>query len=125
MKGQRGGSAERRDLKKYVGKVSREDSDAVAKAVEEGRKEDAMPVISRFYGMVVKMYFAAAEHNPPHFHVVYGECSGVYDLDSLNMTEGDLPEKAQSLVREWAEQHKAELRKIWDTQQFQSIPPLV
>ena len=41
MKGQRGGSAERRDLKKYVGKVSREDSDAVAKAVEEGRKVDA------------------------------------------------------------------------------------
>ena len=41
MKDQRGGSAERRDLKKYVGKVSREDSDAVAKAVEEGRKVDA------------------------------------------------------------------------------------
>lgn len=41
MKGQRGKSAERRDLKKYVGKVSREDSDAVAKAVEEGRKVDA------------------------------------------------------------------------------------
>lgn len=41
MKGQRGGSAERRDLKKYVGKVSRADSDAVAKAVEEGRKVDA------------------------------------------------------------------------------------
>ncbi|MCH5291211.1 MAG: DUF4160 domain-containing protein [Treponema sp.] len=58
-----------------------------------------MPVISRFYGMVVKMYFAAAEHNPPHFHVAYGECAGVFDLDSLNMAEGDLPEKAQSLVR--------------------------
>ena len=84
-----------------------------------------MPVISRFYGMIVKMYFSAAEHNPPHFHVVYGECAGVFDLDTLRMTEGDLPEKAQSLVREWAELHKTELRKIWDTQQFTSIPPLV
>lgn len=57
-----------------------------------------MPVISRFYGMVVKMYFADSEHNPPHFHVVYGEYAGVFDLDTLRMTEGDLPEKAQSLV---------------------------
>jgi len=36
-----------------------------------------MPVISRFYGMVIKMYFLAAEHNPPHIHVVYGEYLGV------------------------------------------------
>ena len=35
-----------------------------------------MPVISRFYGMVIKMYFIASEHNPPHIHVIYGECKG-------------------------------------------------
>ena len=28
-------------------------------------------------------------------------------------------------MREWAELHKAELRRIWDTQQSESIPPLV
>ncbi len=39
-----------------------------------------MPVISRFYGMVIKMYFLAAEHNPPHIHVVYGEYLGVIDI---------------------------------------------
>lgn len=31
-----------------------------------------MPTISKFYGMIVKMYFQQSEHNPPHFHVVYG-----------------------------------------------------
>lgn len=40
------------------------------------------------------------------------------------MLEGDLPQKALSLVREWAAQHKAELLKIWDTQEFILLPPL-
>ena len=33
-----------------------------------------MPVIARFYGMVIKMYFRQSEHNPPHIHAIYGEC---------------------------------------------------
>ena len=83
-----------------------------------------MPVISRFYGMVVKMYFGASEHNPPHFHVVYGEYAGVFDLQTLTMTEGDLPSKAQSMITEWATQHKDTLQQIWSTQKFVAIPPL-
>ena len=83
-----------------------------------------MPVISRFYGMVIKMYFGASEHNPPHFHVLYGEYAGVFDIHTLKMIEGDLPLKAQSLVQEWAAQHTSELQMIWDKQQFIKIPPL-
>jgi len=83
-----------------------------------------MPVVSRFYGLVIKMYFGSAEHNPPHFHVVYGEYTGVFDINTLKMTEGDLPTKAQSMVLEWAGQHKDELMKIWNTQEFIKIPPL-
>jgi hypothetical protein len=71
------------------------------------------------------MYFGDTEHNPPHFHVVYGEYSGVFDINSLKMTEGDLPSKAQGLILEWAKQHQAELLKIWNTQKFENIPPLV
>ena len=48
------------------------------------------------------MYFGSSEHNPPHFHVVYGEYAGVFDIQSLIMTEGDLPAKAQELVKECA-----------------------
>lgn len=83
-----------------------------------------MPVIARFYGMVIKMYFQQKEHNPPHFHVVYGEYIGAIDIQTLAMLEGDLPPKALSLVREWAAQHAGALLEIWNTQEFTQLPPL-
>ena len=83
-----------------------------------------MPVISRFYGIIIKMYFQQSEHNPPHFHALYGEYIGAFDINTLNMIEGDLPAKAQSLVKEWAVKHKTELQKVWDTQEFIKLPPL-
>jgi hypothetical protein len=83
-----------------------------------------MPVISRFYGIVIKMYFQQSEHNPPHIHAVYGECIGAIDLRNLQMLEGDLPPKALKLVQEWIEINQAELLKMWETQDFHKIPPL-
>lgn len=83
-----------------------------------------MPIIARFYGMIIKMYFQQSEHNPPHFHVVYGEYIGVIDIQTLEMLEGDLPNKALSLVKEWASEHQIELMKIWETQEFVKLPPL-
>lgn len=83
-----------------------------------------MPVIARFYGMVIKMYFLGSEHNPPHIHVVYGEYLGVIDIRTLEMLEGDLPRKAVALVQEWTAAHQAELQEMWETQQFRTLPPL-
>lgn len=84
-----------------------------------------MPVIARFYGIIIKMYFLAGEHNPPHFHAIYGEYVGVIDLRTLKMLEGDLPKKALVLVQEWAALHQDALQKMWDSQEFVSLPPLV
>jgi hypothetical protein len=83
-----------------------------------------MPVIARFYGLVIKMYFQQSEHNPPHIHAVYGEYIGVIDIQRSEMIEGDLPPKALALVREWVEQYRADLLEIWNTQNFKPIPPL-
>ncbi len=83
-----------------------------------------MPVIARFYGMVIKMYFAQREHNPPHIHTVYGEYLGVIDIQTGKMLEGDLPPKALSLVQEWVATHKDDLLRMWNTQQFKELPPL-
>lgn len=83
-----------------------------------------MPIIARFYGLIIKMYFQQSEHNPPHFHVIYNEYSGEIDIQTLEMLEGDLPPKALSLVKEWAEQYKDELMQIWNTQEFKKLPPL-
>lgn len=84
-----------------------------------------MPVISRFYGMVVKMFFLASEHNPPHIHVVYGEYMGIIDIRTAQMIQGDLPNKALGLVQEWTNLHKDELLKMWETQDISELPPLV
>ena len=44
------------------------------------------------------------EHGVARFHSTYGEYNGVFDINSLEMIEGDLPQRAEQLVREWAEQ---------------------
>ena len=83
-----------------------------------------MPVISRFYGIVIKMYFQQSEHNPPHFHAVYGDYMGAFDIKTLEMIEGDLPAKGQAMVREWAAKHTDDLLAIWNTQEFKKLPPV-
>ena len=81
-----------------------------------------MPEIERFYGIVIKLFFG--DHLPPHFHAVYGEYVGLFNIDSLEMIEGDLPNRAKRLIVEWAKINKIELRKMWDAQEFRKLPPL-
>ena len=50
-----------------------------------------MPVISRFYGIVIKMYLRKKEHNPPHIHAIYGEYIGMFVISNGEMFEGDMP----------------------------------
>lgn len=83
-----------------------------------------MPVISRFYGITIKMFFIQREHQPPHFHAVYGEYNGLFDIETLEMFEGDLPNRAEKLVREWARKYQDEIRAIWNNQEFTPLPPL-
>ena len=74
-----------------------------------------MPEISRFYGMIVKMYFQQREHNPPHVHVLYGDYMGAIEIETLKMSEGDLPPKALAMVREWITENRDELLEMWET----------
>lgn len=83
-----------------------------------------MPVIARFYGIVIKMYFSQSEHGIPHFHAVYGEFNGVFSIENLEMLEGDLPSRAQRLVKEWATLYQSELLHMWQTNKFKQLPGL-
>ena len=83
-----------------------------------------MPEISRFYGIIIKMFFKPKEHEPSHIHALYGEYVGIFDLKSLEMTEGDLPRKAQELVKEWLTTHQEDLLKMWNEQNIWKLPPL-
>jgi hypothetical protein len=74
-----------------------------------------MPEISRFLGIVIQMFFD--DHNPPHFHARYGEKKGTFEIETLNMMEGDLPIKVRNLIIEWADLNKEALLKNWNLAQ--------
>ena len=85
-----------------------------------------MPIISRFFGIVIRMFFN--EHAPPHFHAEYAEHRAVIDIRALQVTDGKLPRRALELVLDWAELHQEELLNDWDLcqqhHQPAGIPPL-
>ena len=70
-----------------------------------------MPEISRFYGIVIRMFFE--DHNPPHFHAYYGEHEVLIDLYSFAVFAGRLPPRALGLVIEWATLNQEELLNNW------------
>jgi hypothetical protein len=70
-----------------------------------------MPEISRFYGLVIRMYYN--DHNPPHFHAAYGGAEALVGIEPVQVIEGDLPNRAASMAIEWATLHQAELRDNW------------
>ena len=72
-----------------------------------------MPELSRFYGIVVKMYFD--DHPPPHFHAEYGEYEAVLSIETLAIIAGSLPPRATGMVAEWASLHQRELMTAWQS----------
>ena len=79
-----------------------------------------MPELSRFYGIVIKMHHD--EHNPPHFHAVYGGHRAQFSLKGIRLIKGKVPLRVQSLVREWAAQHLDELTEDWTLCQSNQLP---
>ena len=70
-----------------------------------------MPELSRFYGIVIKMYFD--DHDPPHFHAEYADGEAVISIETLAVIAGQLRPRALGLVAEWAALHQEDLRKAW------------
>jgi len=85
-----------------------------------------MPEISRFFGIVITMYYK--EHAPPHFHAKYAGQRAAFSISDLQMIEGRLPRRAISLVLEWAFQHRDELienwRRVGSREELLKIDPL-
>ena len=69
-----------------------------------------MPVISRFFGIVIAMYWR--DHSPPHFHAKYAGREAEIDIET-GASIGHLPPRALGLVQEWRQMHKAELHADW------------
>ena len=74
-----------------------------------------MPVISFFFGIYIRMYHAG--HGPAHFHVEYQGHEALIVIETGEILAGKLPGRAHRLVREWSEQHRAELHANWQRAQ--------
>lgn len=85
-----------------------------------------MPEISRFYGIVIQIYYG--DHPPPHFHALYAGHTAKIDINALMVIDGHLPGRALGLVIEWASLHREELRRAFETaanmQRPEKIEPL-
>lgn len=79
-----------------------------------------MPEIARFYGIVIKMFWA--DHAPPHFHAEYADAAAVIDISTFAVIGGSLPPRAMGLTVEWATIHQKELLDLWE--RAQSLQPL-
>ena len=71
-----------------------------------------MPVISKFYGIVIRMLFIRPF--VAHFHAIYGNFELIVGVSPLRIIQGDAPGRVRTMVLEWADQHQEELLQAWD-----------
>ena len=71
-----------------------------------------MPQISYFLGVIIRMFYR--DHNPPHFHAVYGDYEALIDIQKNEIISGNLPPRVLGLVVEWTALHQQELMDNWE-----------
>ncbi len=82
-----------------------------------------MPEISRFFGIIIRMYVeVGAPHHYPHLHAYYQNVVGIYRIDQIEMVEGSLSRKEQRLVEAWIVLHQNELLENWERLQSSELP---
>ncbi|HZV33097.1 MAG TPA: DUF4160 domain-containing protein [Verrucomicrobiae bacterium] len=81
-----------------------------------------MPEISRFYGIIIRIYYR--DHPPTHFHAIYGEHEALVQIENGTIYRGHLPKTAYDLVNSWRLAHLQELRTDWERarQQLPLLP---
>jgi hypothetical protein len=82
-----------------------------------------MPVISRFYGVVIRML--RANVMGARFHAFYGDSELVVSIDPVRVIQGEVPASVQQLVLQWAFQHQKELLTAWRRIEAGLAPPQI
>ena len=83
-----------------------------------------MPTISSFYGIIIVMYLRDKEHNPPHIHAITQDFDAPFLIETGEIMEGVFPTKAKALVKEFIIKYKKELKEMWETGNYQKLPPI-
>lgn len=74
-----------------------------------------MPIISMFYGIIIRLYLIDNKHhNLPHIHAKYGEFEASVSISEGEILAGTLPKKQLRLVQAWIELHRDELIADWE-----------
>ncbi len=82
-----------------------------------------MPELSRFFGVIIRMYLEVGEpHHLRHFHAYYQDCAAVIALEPIELIAGALPRRQRRLVEAWAELHQEELLTDWERLQRGQTP---
>ena len=79
-----------------------------------------MPELSRFYGIIIRMFYG--DHAPPHFHAVYQGEQVQINIETLAVMNGLMRRRALMLVLEWAGLHRDELRQAWEQASYNQEP---
>ena len=82
-----------------------------------------MPAISRFFGIVIAMYYEFGRHQQPHFHARYGDYRASFTIMPPTLLAGTMPRRQQNLIVAWAELHSEELLENW--QRIELEQPLI
>ena len=83
-----------------------------------------MPTICHFYGIIIVMYLRNKEHNPPHVHAITQDFDAPFLISTGEIMEGEFPQKAKALVKEFMLLHQSELLKMWEDGKGRKLPPL-
>ena len=70
-----------------------------------------MPVISAFFGIIIRMYYR--DHEPAHFHAEHQGQQAKFTFDGEPLAGTIRSRTARRLIREWAELHRGELELNW------------
>jgi len=82
-----------------------------------------VPELSRFFGIIVRMYMeAGGPHHVAQFHAYYQDEAAVIGLDPVDLIAGALPRRQRRLVEAWAELHQDELLADWTRLQAGQVP---
>lgn len=73
-----------------------------------------MPTISMFFGIIIRMYYAPKEHNPPHIHAYFQDATATFKIEDGTLLNGQIPFKQIKLIQAWIEIHKDELFADWN-----------
>jgi hypothetical protein len=71
-----------------------------------------VPRLSTFYGIAIYVYWD--DHNPPHYHGIYGEHEAWMVIATMAVLRGSLPRRALRLVKAWHRLHQVELEAAWE-----------